>query len=242
MDIRDQGVVVTGAGKGLGAALGLELAARGAKVVLVARTASDVEAVAAEVRSRGGVAHALAFDVSDKRAPHRIAGAAAALVGPVSLLVNNASTLGHVPLRLLLDTDCEAFEDALAVNLVGPFRLAKVLAGAMAVRGGGVVLNVTSDASVQPYATWGAYGVSKAALDHLGRIWDHELAGSGVRVIAVDPGEMRTQMHADAVPEADPATLPEPATVARWLVSLLRQVEAIPRGARVEASAFAEAS
>jgi NAD(P)-dependent dehydrogenase (short-subunit alcohol dehydrogenase family) len=242
MDIRGRGAVVTGAGRGLGAALALELAARGAKVVLVARTLDDVERVAAEARARGGVAHALAEDVADKRAVHRIAGAAAALVGDVDILVNNASTLGHAPLRPLLDTDCEALEAALAVNLVGPFRLTKVLAGAMAVHGRGVVIDVTSDASTSPYETWGAYGVSKAALDHLGRIWGRELEGTGVRIVTVDPGEMRTKMHADAIPEADESTLADPASVARRIVTLVVGIDAVPNGARVEASAYAEAS
>ena len=139
----------------------------------------------------------MAADVGDLDAAFAIAGQAAALVGPVDLLINNASTLGPAPLRLLLDTDCEDLSRALAVNLVGPFRLTKAIAGSMVMRGRGTIVNISSDAAVEAYERWGAYGASKAALDHLTRIWAAELAGTGVRVLAIDPGEMNTA-HARA--------------------------------------------
>src|SRR5882672_7159822 len=188
MDLRGKGVLVTGASKGLGAALAEELAREGARVALVARGADDLARVAARIRASGGEAHALPADVADKRAAHVIAGAAAALVGPIELLVHNASTLGPTPLRLLLDTDCEDLDRVLEVNLVGPFRLTKIVVGAMALRGSGLVVHVSSDAAVAAYPRWGAYGVSKAALDHLGRIFAAELGPAGVRFLSVDPG------------------------------------------------------
>src|SRR3989442_15823997 len=129
MDVKGKGALVTGASKGLGAALAMELARAGARVALVARGPEDLSRVAAEIRLAGGEAHALPADVADKRAAHAIAGAAAALVGPIELLVHNASTLGPVPLRPLLDTDCEDLDRVLEVNLVGPFRLTKIVAG-----------------------------------------------------------------------------------------------------------------
>jgi short-subunit dehydrogenase len=242
MEIRGTSAVVTGASRGLGASLARALAREGARVVLVARGAGELEGVASAIRAAGGEAHAVAADVGDKHAPHAIAGTAAALVGSIDLLVNNASTLGHVPLRPLLDTDCEALERALEVNVVGPFRLTKLLAGSMAVRGRGLILNVTSDASVAAYAGWGAYAASKAALDHLGRVLGSELEGSGVRVITVDPGEMNTAMHADAIPEADPRSLLDPDDVARRFVRLVRGSEGIGNGARVEAAGWEASS
>ena len=129
MKIQNSAVLVTGASRGLGAALANELARRGARVVLVARGAEELEETARGIRADGGVAYALAADVAHKRAVYAIAGAAAALAGPISVVVHNASTLGPVPLRPLLDTDCEYLERALAVNLVGPFRITKALAG-----------------------------------------------------------------------------------------------------------------
>ncbi len=241
MQIKDVGVLVTGASRGLGASLARELALSGAKVAMVARSSEPLERVAEEIRAAGGVAHAIVADVGDKESTYRVAGIAAALVGPVEILINNASLLGRVPLVPLLDTECEDLSRVLEVNLVGPFRLAKALLGSMAVRGRGMLVDITSDASVAAYSTWGAYGVSKAALDHLGRIWAAELEGTGVRILTVDPGEMNTAMHADAIPEADPATLADPAEVARRIVQMIAGAESIATGARLEASSWAGA-
>jgi NAD(P)-dependent dehydrogenase (short-subunit alcohol dehydrogenase family) len=227
--------LVTGGSRGLGRALGLALASAGFRVVLVARERGPLDQVVAEIRARGGRAHGIATDIADREAIAAIAGQAAALEGPIDLLINNASTLGPVPLRLLLDTDCEELSRALEVNLVAPFRLTKALAGSMVLRGRGTILNISSDAAVEAYPRWGAYGASKAALDHLGRIWAAELEGTGVRLLTVDPGEMNTRMHADAVPDADPAGLADPERVATRMVAWLTgEASAAPAsGARV---------
>lgn len=225
--------LVTGGSRGLGAALAAELAARGTRVVLVARNQVEVAAVAASIRARGGDAHALVADVGDKHAVYPLAAAAADLVGPIALLVNNASALGPTPLKLLLDTDCEELERVLAVNVLGPFRLSKVLGGGMALRRSGTIVNVSSDAAVSAYPGWGAYSASKAALDQLGRVLAAELREQGVRVLGVDPGEMDTEMHRAALPAADPATLARPVDVARRLIELIGRRD-LPSGARIE--------
>ncbi len=221
--------VVTGASRGLGRALAEELAARGAGVVLVARRGADLAPVVDGIRARGGRAWALAADVADPGAAVTIAAAAATFAGPVNLLINNASTLGAVPLPLLLDLPAEALERTLQVNVVGPFRLTRALAGPMVLGDGGTVVNISSDAAVEAYPTWGGYAASKAALDHLTRTWATELEGTGVRFLAVDPGEMDTRMHAAAVPDADPADLEDPRDVARSIVELVAD-PAIPSG------------
>jgi NAD(P)-dependent dehydrogenase (short-subunit alcohol dehydrogenase family) len=236
MELRGAAAIVTGGSRGLGAALGQALAGRGARVVLVARGREALCETVARIRAQGGEAHGLAEDIGDKEAIHRIAGASAALVGPIDLLIHNASTLGPVPLRLLLDTDCEDLEEVLAVNLVGPFRLTRAIAGAMALRGRGIVLHVSSDVAVSAYARWGAYGVSKAALDHLNRTWGAELDGTGARFLSVDPGEMNTKMHADAIPDCDPRTLSDPADIAARIVALVERAETLPNGTRQEAT------
>ena len=241
MEIRGTAALVTGASRGLGRALAGELAAAGARVVLVARTAAPLDDVVATLRGRGTDAHAIAADVADKDAIHRIAGQAAALVGPIDIAIHNASTLGPTPLRLLLDTECEDLEAVLATNLVGPFRLTKVLAGSMALRGRGVIVHVSSDAAVAAYPRWGAYGISKAAQDHLSRILAAELDGTNVRVLSIDPGEMDTAMHAAAIPDADPATLARPDEVARRIVAMIRDERGAPSGARLEASTWTQA-
>jgi NAD(P)-dependent dehydrogenase (short-subunit alcohol dehydrogenase family) len=241
MDISNTAAVVTGASRGLGRALAEALAAAGARVALIARHAAPLDDVIAGIRARGGVAHPIVADVADKDAVHRIAGQATALLGPIELAIHNASTLGPTPLRLLLDTDCEDLDAVLATNLVGPFRLTKVLAGPMALRGHGTIVHVSSDAAVSAYPRWGAYSISKAAQDHLSRILAAELDGTGVRVLAIDPGEMDTEMHRAAIPDADPATLARPADIARRIVAMIRDADRAPAGARLEASRWDEA-
>jgi len=219
-------VLITGASKGLGAALAGELAGAGARVVMVARHADELEKAAARIG-----AYALPADISDKHAVHAIAGAAAALVGPIDILIHNASTLGPTPLRLLLDTECEDFEQVLQTNLIGPFRLTRIVAGAMALRGSGLVVHVSSDAAVAAYPRWGAYGVSKAALDHLNRSWAVEVPG--VKFFSIDPGEMDTDMHAQAMPDAEKSSLARPADVARRVARMIADSQRIESGARL---------
>jgi NAD(P)-dependent dehydrogenase (short-subunit alcohol dehydrogenase family) len=219
-------VLVTGASRGLGAALAREFALAGARVVGVARNADALERVVRNIRRDGGEAHALAADVTEPGAPTRIAGGAAALVGPIDVLVHNASSLGPLPLVPLAETDDIALMEALSTNLIAPFRLTRAVLGAMALRGRGLVVHVTSDAATTAYAGWGAYGVSKAALEHLGRIWNTELTPMGVRFVNLDPGEMDTKMHRDALPGADRSALASPQAVAERIVALLASAAA----------------
>jgi NAD(P)-dependent dehydrogenase (short-subunit alcohol dehydrogenase family) len=214
-------VAVTGGTSGLGLALVDELARRGARVAFVARGRDRVEQVA---REHAGT-HGIVGDVSAKDDIHPIALQVLGELGGLDALVNNASDLGPTPLALLGDTECEDLERALATNLVGPFRLTRTLLGALAASAregrGGVVLNVSSDAAINAYPTWGAYGASKAALHHLSRIWDAELTAEGVRVLSVDPGDMDTPMHALASPDADRSTLKDPAVAAREILDVI---------------------
>jgi NAD(P)-dependent dehydrogenase (short-subunit alcohol dehydrogenase family) len=217
----DVRVAITGGTSGLGLALVRELRSRGARVAFVARTADRVDAVA---RDHPGT-HGIVGDVARKEDIHSIALQIAGTLGGLDVLVNNASSLGPVPLRELADTDCEDLELAIATNVLGPFRLSKALLGALAASAregrGAVVVNVSSDAAVTAYPQWGAYGASKAALLHMSRIWNEELAVHGVRVLSIDPGDMDTPLHALAMPDADPATLKRPETAARELADAI---------------------
>src|SRR5437879_11909157 len=136
-------------------------------------------------------------------------------LGRLHVLVNNASALGPTPLALLGETDCEDFERALATNVLGPFRLTKALLGALAAsaRGGrgATVLNVSSDAAINFYPRWGAYGASKAALRQWSGIWTAELGSAGVGFLSFDPDDIDAPLPAHAAPDADPATLNRPA-------------------------------
>ncbi len=213
-------VAVTGGTSGLGLALVREFTARGARVAFVARDRGRVKRVA---REHPGVFGIVGY-VSRKEDVHPLALQLVGGLGGLDVLVNNASDLGPVPLALLADTECEDFERALATNLLGPFRLTRAVLGALAAARegrGGVVLNVSSDAAVTPYPRWGAYAASKAALHHLSRIWDAELAPEGVSVLSLDPGDMDTPLHALAVPEADPAALRRPEDAAREFADVI---------------------
>jgi NAD(P)-dependent dehydrogenase (short-subunit alcohol dehydrogenase family) len=214
-------VAVTGGTSGLGLALVRALHAAGAQVAFVARDAARVQRVAAELP---GV-HGIVGDVARQDDTHRIALQISGALGGLDVLVNNASSLGPVPLALLADTECEDLDAAFATNVVGAFRLTKALLGALAgaAREGrpARIVNITSDAAVNAYAGWGAYGASKAALLQLSRIWHEELREHGVAVTAFDPGDMDTPLHALAVPDADPAQLKPPAEAARELLALI---------------------
>jgi len=234
-EFNEKSVLITGGGRGLGRALARRLAAEGAKVVLVARHKTELDEAVGEIRQSGGMAFGVVADVGVKESIYPIVGQAAALAGPVDILINNASTLGPVPLRLLLDTDCEDFERALQVNTVGPFRLLKAVAGSMVLRQTGVIVNISSDAATEAYPAWGVYGASKAALDHLTRIAAAELADTSVRFLSLDPGEMNTRMHADAMPDADVSGLQSPDTVAESILKIIRQANQIASGSRLVA-------
>src|SRR5918992_5679803 len=220
-------VAITGGTSGLGLALVRELLGRGARVAFVARTRERVEQVA---RDHAG-AHGIVGDISAKDDIYPIAVQVVGELGGLDVLVNNASDLGPVPLAMLSDTECEDLDRAFATNVIGPFRLTKALLGALAASAregrGAVVVNVSSDAAINAYPTWGAYSASKAALRHLTQIWDAEIAEQGVRLLSIDPGDMDTPMHAAAVPDADRSTLKQPDDAARELLNSIADILAM---------------
>lgn len=220
-------VAVTGGTSGLGLALVHLLHAEGARIAFVARDRERVDSVA---RAHTGT-HGIVGNVGLKDDIYPMALQMLGELGGLDVLINNASDLGSTPLALLGDTECEDLERALATNLLGPFRLTKALLGALAASAregrGGVVLNVSSDAAINAYPTWGAYSASKAALRHLTRIWDEEMSRQGVRFLSVDPGDMDTPLHALAVPDADTSTLKRPEAAARELLGVIAETLAM---------------
>ena len=205
--------VITGASEGLGAALARELDRHGWSMVLDARDAARLE------ESVQGLdrAHPIPGDVTDEE--HRAALVArAAELGGASLLVNNASTLGASPQPTVADLTPEVLEAVFRTNLHAPVELVRELLPQLRATGG-TVLNVSSDASVEGYPGWGAYGASKAALDQVSRVLAAE--EPGLRVYAVDPGDMRTRMHQDAFPGEDISDRPSPDVVVPHLLALL---------------------
>jgi NAD(P)-dependent dehydrogenase (short-subunit alcohol dehydrogenase family) len=210
-------IAITGGTSGLGLALVRQLSAQKARVAFVARTARNVERIARESGAAGIVG-----DLGRKDEIYPMAMQITANLGGLDVLINNASSLGPLPLAQLADTDCEDLEQALAVNLVGPFRLTKALLGALAASArqerGAVVVNISSDAAIHAYPEWGAYGASKAGLRHMTSIWDEEVRDAGIRMLSVDPGDMDTPLHAAALPDADSAGLKQPAVSAAEII------------------------
>ncbi len=206
--------LITGASRGLGLALARALAAEGWRLIITARGAADLAAAARETG-----ATALAGDIRDPEHRARLAEAAHEL-GGLDLLVNNASTLGAVPLPPLAAYPLDALSDALASNVVAPLALIQATLRGLRERRGAVI-NVSSDAAVGAYEGWGGYGLTKAALDQLSSVLAVE--EPDIAVWWVDPGEMRTRMLADAVGEEGAAAAADPATVAPFLVDLVKR-------------------
>ena len=227
--------IVTGASRGLGRALVLAMAREGAALAICARGSDDLDKVAEEARAQGVDVLPVTADMRNPRDVERLVILSLERFGEVDILVNNASELGPTPLPLLADYPPDVFSDVLTVNLHAPFRLTQSLIGQMLRRGSGTVLNISSDVAVNGYSNWGAYSVSKAALDGMTRTWAAELEGTGVRMYAVDPGDMNTAMHLAALPDDDVAGLADPADVAEAILAIISG-EFEPQTVRVEAS------
>ena len=230
--LRGLRIAITGGTSGLGHALVAALVRHGAHVAFIARNREALQ----RTQARFPAAHAIAADVARKEEIHPAVLQITGLLGGLDVLVNNASSLGPVPLALLGDTQCEAFEQALDTNVLGPFRLTRALLGALAASAregrGAVVVNISSDAAQEPYPGWGAYGASKAALLHMTRIWDEEAREHGIRFLSIDPGDMDTPLHALAVPDADRSKLKAPADAAGASVQAIAAALPAPQVAR----------
>ncbi|TMC45745.1 MAG: SDR family oxidoreductase [Chloroflexi bacterium] len=238
MPLEGKVALVTGASRGLGRAIALAFAGEGAALALCARREEALQQVAGEVRRLGRRVLAVPADVRSPRDLERLVALTLERFGRVDILVNNASELGPTPLPYLADYPTAAFDDVLQVNVVAPFRLTQALIGGMLLRDQGVIINVTSDAAITGYPGWGAYAVSKAAIEGLTRTWAAELAHTGIRIHAVDPGDMDTDMHRAAIPDADRSELARPDDVARAFVRLVTTRDPDSAGRRLEAAAL----
>ncbi|WP_030947818.1 SDR family NAD(P)-dependent oxidoreductase [Streptomyces sp. NRRL S-646] len=225
--------IITGASKGLGRALAEALAARGWDLVLDARTEGVLSEAAGAVSAYGTRVTAVPGDVT--AAGHRAELVAAARkLGGIDLLVNNASALGAEPLVRLEELSLEGFGRALEVNVVAALGLVQEALPLLRASEAGTVIAVSSDAAAEAYETWGGYGASKAALDHLAAVLAEE--EPALRVWAVDPGDMATDLYAAAVPDdGDPR--PTPASV---VPAFLRLLDERPVSGRYAAPALLE--
>jgi NAD(P)-dependent dehydrogenase (short-subunit alcohol dehydrogenase family) len=219
--------LITGGSEGLGLALTSALLGRGWQVVTDGR---DAARLTAAVASLSGQITALQGDVRDPGHRDDLTDAVRRL-GRLDLLVHNASSLGRTPLPHLEDTTGTELHDVLDINLVVPLEITQSLLPLLTASNG-VLVSITSDAAIEHYEGWGAYGASKAALDHLTLTIGEE---TGVRAYAVDPGDMRTRMQQDAFPGEDISDRPLPTSVVPRLLNLL---DARPPSGRYRATDF----
>jgi NAD(P)-dependent dehydrogenase (short-subunit alcohol dehydrogenase family) len=215
-------VIVTGASRGIGRAVAEAVAAEGGRLVVTATRRANLEGVLARLAGRGADAHPVELDLGDPDSVQAAASEAVAALGRVEGLVNNASLLGVR--RPLADYPMDVWERVMAVNVTGVLRLTQAVLPAMS-RGASIV-NVTSGAAGRP--TWGAYAVSKLALDGITAMLREELADRGIRCVGVDPGGTRTAMRAAAHPEEDPATVPHPSSKTAPFIAILAGEEPGP--------------
>jgi NAD(P)-dependent dehydrogenase (short-subunit alcohol dehydrogenase family) len=220
--------LITGASRGLGLALARSLYTRGWRLVLDGRDPARLGSVADELPA----AVTIAGTVTDPRHREALAAAVDAL-GRLDLIVNNASELGPSPLPNLADHPLDTLRTVYETNVIAPIALLQLTLPALR-RSGGTVLDVSSDAAVEAYPGWGGYGSSKAALDQVTAVLAAE--EPALRVYAVDPGDMRTDMHQRAFPGEDISDRPTPEDV---VPSLLRLLDVAPASGRYRASEWA---
>jgi len=224
-ELTGKSALVTGAGRGIGRATAEALAAAGAKVTLAARNEAEIEALASEIRSRGGEAEAVVTDVADYAVVTETVAHMERCFGHIDILINNAGIID--PIGPLAESDPEAWERCVMVNLVGAYHAARAVLPSMIAAGEGVIVNVSSGAASHALEGWSGYCAAKAGLAMLTRSLAQELDGSGVRVYGLRPGTVNTGMQAairasglgeiaQMRPE-DHAPAGEPAQVMVWL-------------------------
>ena len=216
--LEDRIAVITGASRGIGAAVARRFAREGAHVVLVARTVGGLEEVDDAVQAAGGTATLVPLDLLDFAAIDRLGGTIAERHGRLDILVGNAATLGG--LRPMGHFPPDEWDRVFALNVTANWRLIRGFDSLLRASDAGRAIFVTSGAARMSVAYWGAYSASKAALESIARIYAAEIAKTNVRVNLLDPGEVRTRMRAEAMPGEDPMTLPHPDEIAGAFVDL----------------------
>ena len=210
--------LITGASRGIGAAVARRFAAEGSHVILVARTVGGLEEADDAIRTGGGIATLMPMDLTEFEKIDRMGAAVAERCGRLDVLVGNAGILGT--LSPMGHIEPQAWDQVIAVNLTANWRLIRSLDPLLRASGSGRANFVTSGAAdgVHPY--WGAYAVSKAALEAMVRTWAGEVTKTPLKVNLVDPGALRTRMRAEAYPGEDPMTLEPPEAMTDVFVEL----------------------
>ena len=228
--------LVSGGGRGIGRAVAQALAGTGARVGICARTRTELRETARAIRQAGGSVLYRVADVTRSRQVQRFVEAVLERWGRVDVLVNAAGILGaRLPLRAFPE---DLWRKVLEVNLTGTFLMSRAVLPVMAQQGSGTIVTITSSVGREGRATWGAYAVSKFGVEGLTQILAAEEGVRGIRVFAVNPGGTRTRMRAQAYPEEDPSTLPDPDRVAGAILHLLTRCGMEIHGRSLDARDF----
>ncbi|HEU5199643.1 MAG TPA: SDR family oxidoreductase [Ktedonobacterales bacterium] len=238
MRLNDTVVLITGSSKGLGRALAHAYADAGARVVINARGVDALESTKRELETKGALVLAVVADATQPGEIARLAQAAQERFGRIDVLVNNAGILGPSPRPNMSDFASADLAEIFRANLIGPVQVTQAVLPLMLAQGSGVIINVTSDAGQTGFPGWGGYGAAKAALELITESWAAELEGTGVRVNAVNPGDLQTEMHQLAFPGEDISDRLDPFTVTDIFVWLASDAAKDITGQRFDAPTF----
>lgn len=218
IDLKGRIALVTGASRGIGYFTALELAKAGAHVVACARTVGGLEELDDAIKAVGGSATLVPFDLSDMDAIDRLGASIFERWGKLDILVANAGILGVI--APIAHVEAKVFERVMTTNVTAMWRLVRSLEPLLVKSDAGRAILLSSGVATNPRAFWGAYAMSKAAVETMGRIWAEEMAHTPLKINMVNPGATRTAMRAQAMPGEDPETLPHPSEVAARIVPL----------------------
>ncbi|MFQ3545279.1 SDR family oxidoreductase [Halobacillus rhizosphaerae] len=232
----NQTIMITGASKGLGKALALGFAKKGNRLAICARGQEELFKVKEQIEAEGAAVIAIQADAVKSEDVDRFVSVVEEQWGAIDVLINNASIFGPGP-EYLLDYDVKRFEEVLRVNVMNPFIVTKRVLPGMLTRKTGSIINITSEAGHTGFAEWGAYGISKFAVEGMTQTWADEAADYNVRINMVDPGEMDTEMHDIAVPDCD-YTLAKPEERLEVFYYLASEASEYRTGERFEAASF----
>ncbi len=236
MRLEGKVALITGASRGIGRSIAYLFAKEGAKLIICARTETDIKKIANDLSEKGTPVYSEALDVSqlDRLKPFVQKGENE--IGPVDILINNASVLG--PMVPLLKMPWKDWQEVLSVNLTSLFCLSQLVLPSMISQGKGCIINMSSSVGRSGRALWGAYSVSKFGVEGITQVFADELSNQKIRVMALNPGGTRTEMRAQAYPNEDPQKLPEPDTIARVVLHLVLNMEMNCSGQSFNARSF----
>lgn len=222
MRLKDRVALISGAGRGIGYSIANLFAREGARLILCSRTRSEIDELASKIRSDGGHVYSEAMDISDPNQVSLLVQRGVDRLGPVDILINNASLLG--PMLPLSEMPLSEWEEVISVNLTSLFYLTQKVLQGREEKGHGCIINMTSSVGRKGRALWGAYSISKFGVEGITQVLAEELHEKKIRVMALNPGGTRTQMRAKAYPHEDRTGLHDPEDIALVILHMVLNI------------------